>query len=31
MIVSIVPHDGGGPQGKLADAELHFTEGPWRG
>ena len=31
MIVSIVPHDGGGPQGKLADAELHFTEGPLEG
>ena len=31
MIVSIIPHDGGGPQGKLADAELHFTEGPLEG
>ena len=31
MIVSIIPHDGSGPQGKLADAELHFTEGPLEG
>jgi hypothetical protein len=31
MVVSIIPHDGRGPQGKLADAELHFTEGPLEG
>lgn len=27
MIVKIVPNDSGSPPGKLADAELHFTEG----
>ena len=26
-IVKIVPNDKGNPPGKLADAELHFTEG----
>jgi hypothetical protein len=26
MVVKIVPSDKGGPPGKLADAELHFTE-----
>ena len=26
-IVRIVPNDKGNPAGKLADAELHFTEG----
>jgi broad specificity phosphatase PhoE len=31
MVVSFIPHDGGGPQGKLADAELHFTDGPLEG
>lgn len=31
MVVSIIPHDGQGPQGKLADAELLFTEGPLEG
>ena len=31
MIVTIVPHEGSGPQGKLADAELVFTEGPLEG
>ena len=27
MVVKIVPNDRGNPPGKLADAELHFTEG----
>ena len=27
MIVKIAPNDKGNPPGKLADAELHFTEG----
>ena len=27
MIIRIVPNDKGNPPGKLADAELHFTEG----
>ena len=27
MVVKIVPNDGGNPPGKLADAELHFTDG----
>ena len=27
MIVKIVPNDKGNPPGKLADAELHFTDG----
>lgn len=27
MIVKILPNDRGGPNGKLADAEIHFTEG----
>ena len=31
MIVRIVPNDKGNPPGKLADAELHFTEGPLEG
>jgi hypothetical protein len=30
-IVKIVPNDKGNPAGKLADAELHFTEGPLTG
>jgi hypothetical protein len=29
--VKIVPNDKGNPQGKLADAELHFTEGVLEG
>lgn len=29
--VKIVPNDKGNPPGKLADAELHFTEGPFEG
>jgi hypothetical protein len=28
MTVKIVPNDKGNPPGKLADAELHFTDGP---
>jgi hypothetical protein len=31
MIVKIIPNDGGNPPGKLADAELHFTDGPLAG
>jgi hypothetical protein len=31
MTVKIVPNDKGNPPGKLADAELHFTEGPLAG
>ncbi|MGH9412041.1 MAG: hypothetical protein ACRD1V_21605 [Vicinamibacterales bacterium] len=31
MTVKIVPNDKGNPPGKLADAELHFTEGPLGG
>jgi len=27
MIIKISPNDKGNPPGKLADAELHFTEG----
>ena len=27
MIVKITPNDKGNPPGKLAEAELHFTEG----
>lgn len=27
MVVKIMPNDKGTPSGKLADAELHFTEG----
>ena len=27
MVVKIVPNDRGNPPGKLAEAELHFTEG----
>lgn len=26
MVVKIMPNDKGSPNGKLADAELHFTE-----
>src|SRR2546422_7458622 len=29
--VRITPNDKGNPPGKLADAELHFTEGPLEG
>ena len=31
MIVKITPNDGGNPPGKLADAELHFADGPLEG
>jgi hypothetical protein len=31
MTVRINPNDTGNPPGKLADAELHFTEGPLAG
>lgn len=31
MLVKITPNDKGNPTGKLADAELHFTEGPLAG
>lgn len=31
MTVKIMPNDRGNPPGKLADAELHFVEGPLQG
>jgi hypothetical protein len=31
MTVKILPNDKGNPPGKLADAELHFSEGPLDG
>ena len=31
MVVKIVPYEKGNPPGKLADAELHFTEGALEG
>ena len=31
ITVTITPNDKGNPPGKLADAELHFTEGPLAG
>ncbi|MBF8301609.1 MAG: hypothetical protein HW394_1979 [Acidobacteria bacterium] len=31
MIVTITPNDKNNPPGKLADAELHFTEGVLEG
>ena len=31
MTITITPNDHGNPPGKLADAELHFTEGPLAG
>jgi len=31
MVVKIVPNDKGNPPGKLADVELHFTEGVLEG
>jgi hypothetical protein len=31
MTVRITPNDKGNPPGKLADAELHFDEGPLEG
>ena len=31
MTIKITPNDKGNPPGKLADAELHFTDGPLNG
>jgi hypothetical protein len=31
MVVKITPNDTGNPPGKLADAELHFDDGPLAG
>ena len=31
MTVKIMPNDRANPPGKLADAELHFTDGPLQG
>ena len=31
MTIKITPNDKGNPPGKLAEAELHFTEGPLTG
>ena len=31
MTVKIAPNDKGNPPGKLADAELHFSDGPLEG
>jgi hypothetical protein len=31
MTIKITPNDKGSPPGKLADAELHFTDGPLEG
>ena len=31
MTVKITPNDNGNPAGKLADAELHFGDGPLEG
>jgi len=31
VTVKITPNDKGNPPGKLAEAELHFTEGPLEG
>jgi hypothetical protein len=31
MTVKITPNDKGNPPGKLADAELHFTDSPLEG
>jgi hypothetical protein len=31
MTIKITPNDNGNPPGKLADAELHFTDGPLAG
>ena len=31
MVIKIVRNDKGTPPGKLADAELHFTDGPLAG
>ncbi len=31
MVIKITPNEKGNPPGKLAEAELHFTEGPLEG
>ena len=31
MVVKITPNDKGNPAGKLADAELHFSDGALEG
>src|SRR6476469_9980352 len=31
MTIKIIPNDKGNPPGKLADAELHFDDGPLAG
>lgn len=31
MTIKIIPNDKGNPPGKLADVELHFTDGPLAG
>jgi len=31
MVVKIMPNDKGAPNGKLCDAEVHFTEGALEG
>ena len=31
MVIKIIPNEKGNPPGKLADAELHFPEGPLEG
>lgn len=31
MVIKIAPNDKGNPAGKLADAEVHFTEGELQG
>jgi hypothetical protein len=31
MTIRITPNDRGNPAGKLADAELHFSDGPLEG
>jgi hypothetical protein len=31
LVVKITPNDKGNPPGKLAEAELHFTDGPLEG
>ena len=31
MVIKIVPNDRGNPPGKLAEAEIHFTEGELAG
>jgi len=31
MTIKIMPNDKGNPPGKVADAELHFSDGPLQG